>query len=167
MRDDRYTMWERHPDIWNTEAKFLGWIRGGIRRALWERHPVKLQFIQRRRIRIDNPNPKGKQPYVWGGVCALCNEAFPQAQLQVDHITGEHSLRHMEDLQKFIEGIVLVDSSELQWVCKSCHTIKSYAEKHGMSMAEAANAKEAIAVSKLPAKDVLTWQLMLKHEGPL
>lgn len=159
-------MWEKHPDIWNTESKFLGWVRGGIRRALWEKHPVKLRFIYKNRIRIDNPNPKGKLKEVWGGICSFCNEAFPQNALQVDHKEGGHSLRHIEDLQTFVEGIVLVEEDDLQFACKPCHAIKSYAERCGISMEEARARKDVISISKLPAKDVLTWLQQKGYSGP-
>ena len=71
MTDNCKNLWERYPHIWKTESTFLSWIRGNVRRNLWSRHPVKIEFIKNNRIRIPNPNPKGKAKEVWGAVWAL------------------------------------------------------------------------------------------------
>jgi len=97
--------WTNYPHIWKTKAAFLSFIRGGIRRALWNRSPIKLEFIKKYRKRIKNPNPKGKVKEVWGGTCALCNREFPSQQLNVDHKIGNNSLKELSDLQSFIESI--------------------------------------------------------------
>ncbi len=158
-------MWKEHPDIWNTEAKFMAWVRGGIRRALWEKHPIKLRYIYKHRIRIDNPNTKGKTKEVWGGICAFCNEAFPQGKLQVDHIAGNHSLKHIDDLQAFVEGIAFIREDDLQFACKECHAIKSYAEKHDISFEEASKIKEAIRLSQGSVESILTWLQRMGYSG--
>ena len=140
--------WEELPGVWKTESAFLAWIRGGIRQALWNRHPVKLEFIKRNRIRIPNPNPKGKAAFVWGGVCAITGEVLPAKDLQVDHKEGNHSLRKIEDLQKFAEGIILVGIDDLQFISKKAHEVKSYAEKYGISFEDALIEKEIIDLQK-------------------
>ena len=36
--------WEEFPDIWKTKAAFFAWLRGGLRRAVWEKYPPKIKF---------------------------------------------------------------------------------------------------------------------------
>ena len=144
------TPWEEFPKIWKTEAAFLSYVRGGIRRSLWNRSPIKLQFLQENRMRIPNPVDKNAKrfPEVWGGKCYQCQNLFALKDMEVDHLTGEHSLRKLSDLQSFIEGIVCVSKKDLGLICKPCHKAKSYAERTGMSVGEAMIEKQAIAIQK-------------------
>ena len=141
-------LWELYPNIWATESAYMSWLRGGIRRYLWAKNPVKLEFIKQNRIKIPNPNPKGKVKEVWGGVCALTGELTPQTSLEVDHKKGNHSLRSIDDIQSFVESILLVTFDDLQLVSKDAHKIKSYAEKHNMTFSEANVHKEVIEICK-------------------
>ena len=136
------------PHVWKTESAFMSWIRGGVRRSLWSKHPVKLEFIKRNRIKIPNPNPKGKVVEVWGGVCALTGETHVIANLEVDHRTGNHSLQTLKDIEPFVKGIVDITLEDLQFVSKEAHKIKSYAEKQGISFEEAKIEKEVIEIIK-------------------
>ena len=148
MNKDLQKALEQYLHIWKTESAFMSWIRGGIRRSLWNRHPVKLEFIKNNRMRIPNPNPRGKVAEVWGGVCALTGETHVIANLEVDHKTGNHSLRCIDDVNSFVAGIVLITESDLQFVSKEAHKIKSYSEKQGISFEEAKIEKEVIEIVK-------------------
>ncbi len=139
---------EQNRNIWKTESAFMSWLRGGLRRGCWVRHPVKLEFIKRNRIKIPNPNPKGKVSQVWGGICSLTGETHVIANLEVDHIKGNHSLKVLSDIENFIKGIVLITLDDLQFVSKEAHKIKSYAEKQGISFEEAKIEKEVIEIIK-------------------
>lgn len=141
-------LWEIYPHIWKTESAYMSWIRGGIRRSLWNRHPVKLEFIKLNRVKIPNPNPKGKVTKVWGGVCSLTGETHIIANLEVDHLTGNHSLQTLKDIEPFVKGIVDITLEDLQFVSKEAHKIKSYAEKQGISFEEAKIEKEVIEIIK-------------------
>ena len=147
MTEDK-KLWEMYPQIWKTESAFMSWIRGGIRRSLWNRHPVKLEFIKLNRVKIPNPNPRGKVAEVWGGVCALTGETHVIANLEVDHRTGNHSLQTLKDIEPFVKGIVDITLEDLQFVSKEAHKIKSYAEKQGISFEEAKIEKEVIEIIK-------------------
>ena len=135
------------PHVWKTESAFMSWLRGGIRR-MWSKHPVRIEFMKQNRIRIPNPNKNGKAKEVWGGVCALTGELTPQTSLEVDHKKGNHSLRSIDDIQSFVESILLVTFDDLQLVSKDAHKIKSYAEKHNMTFNEAKVHKEVIEICK-------------------
>ena len=140
-------LWELYPTVWKTESAFMSWLRGGIRR-MWSKHPVRIEFMKQNRIRIPNPNKNGKTKEIWGGVCALTGELTPQTSLEVDHKKGNHSLRSIDDIQSFVESILLVTFDDLQLVSKDAHKIKSYAEKHDMTFAEAKVHKEVIELCK-------------------
>ncbi len=142
--------WLEYPHFWKTEAAFLSFIRGGIRRHLWAKNPIKLEFIKESRKRITNPSVKGRKmhPTVWGGVCEHCLKEFPLNNMEVDHKTGEHSLRRVEDIQKFVEGIVFVRKEDLAFLCKPCHKAKTYSERSGMSLEDARIEKQCIAIQK-------------------
>ncbi|MND47887.1 hypothetical protein D3C80_387930 [compost metagenome] len=151
--------WELYPQFWKTEAMYLSWIRGGIRRYLWAKNPVKLEFVKEARVMIQNPNVKLRKgrPKVWGGVCEICKKEYILKNMEVDHRTGEYSMRKIEDIQKFVEGIVFVRKEDLALLCKPCHKIKTYSERFEMSQEDAAIEKEAIAICKGKAPAVKLW----------
>ena len=140
---------EKYPHIWKTKAAFMSYLRGGVRRACWMKHPVKLEFIKNNRERIPNPNPRGKASEVWGGRCNVCKNLFVQSQLSVDHVR-EYSatLKDVSDIQNFVELISLVTEDDLQLVCKDCHDTISYSQKHGCSLEEAKVRKKHILIAK-------------------
>lgn len=151
--------WELYPAIWKTEAAFLSYIRGGIRRHLWAKSPIKLEFVKHARKMITNPNEKLRKgrPKVWGGVCEICGGEFPLKNMEVDHKTGEYTLRRVEDIQAFVEGIVFVTFEDLALLCKPCHLAKTYAEREGMSHEDAIIEKKAIEICKGNAASVKLW----------
>lgn len=140
---------EEYPHIWKSEAAFMSYLRGGFRKGVWLKHPVKLEFIKNNRQRIPNPNPKGRVDTVWGGRCGICKRLFPQAKLQVDHIRDySASLRKIEDIQSFVETISIVVGRDLQFICKECHDTVSYSQKQGCSFEEARVRKKHLLIVK-------------------
>ena len=154
-----YKPWEEYSHIWKTEAAFLSFLRGGIRRYLWSKNPVKLEFEKESVVKIPNDNPKSmkKFPLVNGFKCGMCGGLFKSNQVQCDHKTGEHSLKCMDDLQTFVEGIVFVRKEDLQMLCKPCHEIKTYAERYGYTIEEARPLKQALEFNKKPVKTVVDF----------
>lgn len=143
------TILEKYPHIWKSKASFMSYLRGGIRRSCWLKHPVKIEFIKNNRQRIPNPNPKGKAAEVWGGECNVCKNLFTQLQLAVDHIREfSASLKEVKDIQSFVELISLVTEDDLQFVCKDCHDTISYSQKQGCSFEEAKVRKKHILIGK-------------------
>lgn len=135
---------EKYPHIWKSKSAFMSYLRGGIRRSCWMKHPVKLEFIKNNRQRIPNPNTKGKAAEVWGGECNVCKNLFVQSQLAVDHIREfSATLKEIKDIQSFVELISLVTEEDLQFVCKDCHDTISYSQKHNCSFDTARAEKEA------------------------
>ena len=140
---------EEYPHIWKSEAAFMSYLRGGFRKGVWLKHPVKLEFIKNNRERIPNPNPRGKVDTVWGGRCGVCKGLFVQSKLQVDHIRDySATLRKLDDIQSFVETISVVVGRDLQFVCKDCHDTISYSQKHNCSFEEAKVRKKHILIGK-------------------
>lgn len=147
--DKLQQMLDKYPHIWKTKASLMSYLRGGLRRSCWLKHPVKLEFIKNNRERIPNPNPRGKVDTVWGGRCNVCKNLFVQSKLAVDHIREfSASLKDIEDIQIFVELITLVTEDDLQFVCKDCHENISYSQKHGCSFEEARVRKKHILIGK-------------------
>lgn len=145
-----YKAWEVYPEIWKTQAAWMAWVRGGIRRGLWEKHPIKLEFIKSQTFRMVNTNPRSMKrfPTVAGVKCAICGGSFKTTDCQVDHIGGNHSLKSMGDLRAFTEAMINIRESDLQMVCKPCHKIKSYSERADISFEHAKAIKEAIEICR-------------------
>ena len=142
-------MLEKYPHIWKTKASLMSYLRGGLRRSCWMKHPVKLEFIKNNRERIPNPNPRGKVPEVWGGRCNVCKDLFVQSKLAVDHVREfSASLKDIKDIQTFVELISIVTEDDLQFVCKDCHDNISYSQKQGCSFQEAVVRKKHILIGK-------------------
>ena len=142
-------MLDKYPHIWKTKASLMSYLRGGLRRSCWMKHPVKLEFIKNKRERIPNPNPRGKVPEVWGGRCNVCKDLFVQSKLAVDHVREfSASLKDIKDIQTFVELISLVIEDDLQFVCKDCHDNISYSQKQGCSFEEARVRKQHILIGK-------------------
>lgn len=154
-----YRPWVEYNHIWKTESAYLSFIRGGIRRYLWSKNPIKLEFEKENKVPIPNDNPRSMKrfPTVAGGRCEHCQGLFKQSEMEVDHRTGEHSLRSIDDLQKFVEGIVLVRKQDLAMLCKPCHAIKTYAERYGLTIDEAKPVKQAIDFEKKGVKKVVAF----------
>ena len=129
--------------VWKTESAYYTWLRGSIRRAMWSKNPVKLEFIKRNRIKIPNPNPKGRVKEVWGAVCALTGDTYPINEMEVDHKVGNHSLTTLDDLVGFIKAIAMVTLDDLQFVSKEAHKIKTFSERYDVDFDTARAEKEA------------------------
>lgn len=164
MSQPNNKMWELYPHIWKTESAYLSFIRGGIRRYLWSKNPVKLEFEKEAQVKIKNTNPRSMKAYplVLGYVCAMCGGSFKSNEVQCDHKTGEHALRTVNDVQSFVEGIVMVRKEDLQMLCKPCHEVKTYSDREGITIEEARPVKLAIAKEKEGTKQVVDF---IKKKG--
>lgn len=154
-----YEPWKEYPHVWKTESAYLSFIRGGIRRYLWSKNPIKLEFEKSQQVKIPNDNPKSMKrfPTVAGFKCEHCNGLFKSNQVECDHKTGEYELRCLADIQKFVEGIVFVRKEDLAMLCKPCHGIKTYSQRYDVSLQEAKAIKQAIEIEKKGVKTVVAF----------
>ena len=142
--------WTQCPDVWKTKAQFFQWVRGQMRRA-WARHPVKVSYMHnhRERVPLGKKTVKNPQGLVWGCRCEHCNNLFKQTECEVDHIEQAGSFKDWKDLEKWMVKLMHINWGSIRVVCKTCHRIKSYAERTGMTFEEAKLEKEVIAFTKL------------------
>lgn len=136
--------WEEYPEIWKTQSAFFAWLRGGLRRAVWEKYPPKIKFKNEH----CSPPPDsyiGKAKS--GSNCALTGEWIPKSYLEVDHIKGHVSLKNWDDVTPFIQHLC-AEYDNMQLVGKEAHKIKSYAERKGISFEEALVEKSVIKIIK-------------------
>lgn len=120
-------------------------MRGGLRRGLWLRHPIKIAFIQHNRYKAPI-GVGGKE--VWAVDCAICKQQFRQSECQVDHITPAGSLRCLEDVEGFVKRLAMVEEKDLRWACKECNSALAYSDRYGVSLEEAIKRKKEIAKKK-------------------
>lgn len=136
--------WEEYPHLWKTESAFWTYVRGSLRRALWDKSPIKLSF-KNEECELPPIDYTGRAKS--GKHCALSGVWEGKSKLEVDHKIGNVSLRSWEDLLPFILHLI-PEPNTLQLVTKEAHKIKSYAEKHGISFERAAAEKKAIEIQK-------------------
>lgn len=145
MKKDKRMPWQIPESPWKTEAAFMSYVRGGIRKSIWSRYPIKILFMKANRIRGINPKT-GRECF--GGICYLTGKFFPQSELEVDHFIGNHSLKTLDDASRFLKGMLYVDFGDLRFVSKDAHKIKNYAERMGITFEEAKIEKQLIAICK-------------------
>ena len=158
--------WKIEGNPWGTEAKFLAWVRGVLRKG-WSRHPIKILFLQSVRQRIENTNPRSMKrfPTTWGCQCSLCGGMFPQAEIEVDHIEAAGGFKSIHDIGEWAAKLFLVDFKSIRAVCKGCHKVKSYAERMGLTFEEAQAVKAAIEFCKRPKEEVLAFLAQHGYNG--
>lgn len=148
--------WISHPHIWKTEAEFIQWVRGGLRK-LWANHPIRIEFKKKMQIKMKNTNPRSMKrfPEVAAWECALCH--CLTKTVQVDHISESGgTFKKMDDIQGYVEYLYYVGDVSLRCLCKPCHDIVTYSQRLGISYNEAANEKEIIRILKQESvKDIL------------
>jgi hypothetical protein len=139
-----YKPWEEHPELWKTEAEWWSYLRGSLRRGLWEKSPIKLSF---KNANCEEP-PEGYTGRAKSGaICPLSGQWTGKSKLEVDHCNGNVSLLSWDDVLPFIMHLV-PPKGTLQLVDKEMHKVKSYAEKQGVSFEEALIEKRIIAIIK-------------------
>lgn len=90
--------WETHSHIWKTKAAFFSYLRGNLRKAIWDTYPVKLDF---KNNNVSAPPPDYKGRAKSGAYCSLSGEWVPKSYLEVDH-------KILRLYQIFIDNTVLM-----------------------------------------------------------
>ena len=105
-----------------TEARFRSFVTSALRGA-FRRWPVKFDVLKAastgRKINIKS----GREANHYR--CSICLEAFPQSNIQVDHITP---IGDWSNWSKAIEKL-FCEADNLQTVCKPCHKKKTKEER--------------------------------------
>lgn len=123
-----------------TESQIMGIVRGAIREK-WMYAPNKLAYLNMGVIPDDDPKTKRR----WKVQCEHCLNWFKKSDIQVDHVKGENSLKHPDDLFPFYDSVCNVGFIGMQRLCKECHEIKSHSERYGVETEDEVRAiKKAI-----------------------
>jgi hypothetical protein len=133
--------------IWKNSTAFMTFLRGCFRLG-WKKHPLRISVVNKKRKQIDNPNPNGKKPTVWGFTCEMCHKDFVISEGQVDHIIAAGKLQSKEDIQGFVERLMFVTEDDLRLVCKGCNNALAMAEKQGITFDVAVKQKQIISIIK-------------------
>lgn len=150
LQDQIDKLMELHPDLFPTEAKFWSYLRGCLRRGLWEKSPMKFKFKEKTSLKPpDGYKGRGKK----GHICGLTGEWSMTSKNEVDHLDGHKPLLSEEDIIPYIIHL-LATEDDLQVVNKEAHKVKSYAERMGISFEEALLEKQVIAYMKKPVKEL-------------
>ena len=150
--------------IWKTESAYWSWMKGVFRRG-WNKHPLKLEYLKQNRVRIPNPNPKGKVAEVWGAKCECCEQLFTMSQVEVNRKGDSAALTKQSDIQACVEKLLMVTFDQLEILCKDCHAIYSYSQKNNISFEEARIQKKVIAFMKQPVKEQLAYFKELGYDS--
>jgi hypothetical protein len=148
MRQLSKQPWETCPDVWKTHAQFITWVRGVLRKG-WKNFPVKLEYLNSRKKRIKNTNPKSAKthPTVWGWECEQCKQEVKA--VEVDHAgTVQGKFTGFDEIQGYAEHLFLVDFDSLECVCVPCHATRSLAQKRGISFEQSKIEQKIILAMK-------------------
>lgn len=143
--------WIEYPELWPTKSSFFVFLRGCLRRGIWEKYPPKLMFKDASAYKP----PEGYQGKAKRlGKCALTGEEVAISKLEVDHLEGHVKFTDWSDIENFIKHLC-ASRDNMQLVTKEAHKIKSYSERMGISFEEAWIEKQAIQICKGDSKQWL------------
>ena len=105
-----------------TEARFRGFVTSALRNAT-RRWPPKYDRIKESFVGVRLNKKTGRKSKHYR--CAVCEEAFPQRNVQVDHIVPIGTCLTWDE---YIEKL-FCEKENLQVVCKPCHKKKTKEER--------------------------------------
>jgi 5-methylcytosine-specific restriction endonuclease McrA len=106
-----------------TESAFWSFIRSSLRqKSRWWKPITQAKDAAKRKYK--GPNKRQK----WEYLCNVCNNYFPNTEINVDHIIPAGTLRCAADLPGFVERL-FCEVDNLQVLCNVCHNKKTQDEK--------------------------------------
>lgn len=129
------------------EKLALSYMISAIRKE-WMKSPTKLAILHEAMVPDMNPKTRTK----WLYKCAICEDMFKGADVEVDHIIGEHSFTDISMFEDYWNNILRVPKSGLQVLCKVCHSIKTFSERYNCTWEEAVSKKKIILKMNQTAK---------------
>lgn len=147
-----------------SEKELLSWVRSSVRQ-IWADSPMKRKIEEESTELVENTNTRSMKrfPIVKKRTCAICGNKFSINDVELDHISGQNSIKSFDEAESFIKSILFPNKKDLQWLCIDkfktekkkkvlvsfgCHGIKTLSERNGISFQEAAITKEAIKLIK-------------------
>ena len=104
----------RNGGTWS-EARYFGFIRSSLRSAFTKWGP---KHAAKKLAKVAYNQYE----------CCECEGIFPSKEVEVDHIIPAGSLKTYDDLPGFVERM-FVEADGFQVLCKSCHQLKTNAER--------------------------------------
>jgi hypothetical protein len=132
-----------NPDGSPKEKPVLSVVRGAIRKA-WMKSDTKLAYLYERTV----PDMDDETRTKWLIKCEMCGLMFKLADVEVDHIHGNHTFTKIEDFESYFNNILMVGFDGLQILCKDDHATKTYADKMGVTLEQAVIERQVIEVCK-------------------
>ncbi len=132
------TPWE---DSGWSRARYFSFIRSGLR-SLTMKYPAKQKYLHQ----ACRPAPAGSR-FKYVTDCEICGILVGKSHVEVDHIQAAGSLKSYEDLPGFVERL-LCSHENFQCLCSDCHSVKTVADRKGISFEDAKVEKMVIAFSK-------------------
>jgi hypothetical protein len=122
------------PDTGKAKEKALVNLVHGAIRASWAVSPTKLAYHGMGIVADTDATPRK-----WKVKCEMCGNWHNQDDVEIDHISGNHSFTSVEEFDSYFYNILDVEFKDLQRLCKyKCHRIKSHMEKQKLPNMEAA-----------------------------
>ena len=148
-----YKPWEDEHTIWKTESSYMGWVRSGLRKSVWQRYPIKLNWKKAIAQPLTDAQRKSGEFHTSTKSviqCVFCETWFPASKIEVDHIEEATSEKLTFDtVESFFYGLVC-PSTNYQGACKDCHKCKSHMIRYGFeTMEDAKLDKDIIAAMKI------------------
>lgn len=125
------------------EKDMVSVVRSAIRKS-WMRSPTKLAYLTMH----TKPDMDDTTRTKWKIQCECCQGWFKLNEVEVDHISGNHSFTKVSDFENYFNNILMVGFDDLQILCKTDHSIKSLSESLGISFEEARLEKQVIEICK-------------------
>jgi 5-methylcytosine-specific restriction endonuclease McrA len=145
--------------IWKTEAQYWSWLRGSLRR-LWSDYPLRKQWkaSQLRKITQEEKDSKLYHPSTKNlGLCVYCNTWLAGSKLECDHVQPSDGCTTKGTAESFLWHCGGGTGEDWVLACKPCHTIKSLADKRGITFEEARIEQQVLAITKQSAKMIDEW----------
>jgi len=138
--------------IWKTESEALSWLRGQLRRV-WANWPLKNDFKKSKLEPVQLHHNITNKRVKSVGQCQKCLNYFAASNLEIDHITEAGSIGKTPESVGLWLFDLLCSTDNMQILCKSCHKIKSYADRIGCTFEEAEHKKKIIAFKSLTERE--------------
>lgn len=107
-----------------TESQYWAFIRSGLRQKWMRWRPRFDKMREGRRAATAEDQAKYGNRIKYTYHCELCNNYFPEKEMQVDHIVPCGACSDAESVGRFAIRL-FVETSGLQRVCKPCHKAKT------------------------------------------
>ena len=152
--------------IWKSESEALSWLRGQLRR-IWANWPLKNDFKKSKLEPVQPHHNISSKRVKSIGQCQKCLNYFAASNMEVDHKQQAGGIGKTPESVGVWLFDLLCSTDNMQLLCKSCHKIKSYADRAGCTFEQAEHKKKIIAFKALTEQeqiDTLLSQGLSKTE---